>query len=86
MAISRQETAHFCSGNKILPIKTTSSSVIHNYVQSETKGSPPARAKYRRAVYFMYPPQSYAMKYMLYYKGKSNVTFNLRSRREIDIS
>ena len=46
----------------------------------------PARAKYRRAVNFMYPPQSYAMKYMLYYKGKSNVTFNLRSSREIDIS
>ena len=83
MAFSRQETAHFCSGNKILPIKTTSSSVIHNYVQSETRGY---RTKYRRAVYFMYPPQSYAMKYKLYYKGKSNVTFNLRSRREIDIS
>ena len=47
---------------------------------------PPARAKYRRSVYFMYPPQSYAMKYKLYYRRKSNVTFNLRSRREIDIS
>ena len=43
-------------------------------------------AKYRGAVYFMYPPQSFAMKYKFYYKGKSNVTFNLRSRREIDIS
>ena len=49
--------------------------------------SPPLpRAKYCLVVYFMYPPKSYAMKYKLYYKEKSNVTFNLCSRREIDIS
>ena len=56
-----------------------------NFILSSSP-PPPPRAKYRRAVYFMYPPQPYAMKYMLYYKVKSNVTFNLPSRREIDIS
>ena len=61
------------------------SSYLSNFIPSPPP-PPPARAKYRRAVYFMYPQQSYALKYKLYYKGKSNVTFNLRSRREIDIS